>query len=349
MRPLPWMASALALAAIAPATASGATIELVSVPGGKEVRYVAGPGEFNDVNVNLFEGKIVVQDGVNYGVIPVTAVSPCEAQPYVPASSPTWRCPASGVTSIFVDLGDEADYAGIGAMSSLLMPVHVLGGAGNDDIFSRDNFADEIDCGSGTDRLRADTNDVRTGCEQVEGTGAGEWTRADGKPIGVSINRGARFTNDPDVVVTAYGPDATTLTTIANDGGFLDGTEFPAVASSSYRWRLQDSASERLPQSVYVRFAGAGLDSTRTFSDDIILDTTRPVVTAARMTRGALRVAARDSISGVAAIQLRSGARAKPSPFSKFSSARHVHGRAPFAVRVRDRARNVSGWRRVSR
>jgi hypothetical protein len=343
------MASALALAALAPATASAATIELVSVPGGKELRYVAGPGEFNNVYVNLYEGKIVVQDGYNYGVIPVTAVSPCEAQPYAPASSPTWHCPASGVTSIYVDLGDEADTASIGAMSSLLIPVHVLGGAGNDDIFSRDNFADEIDCGSGVDRLTPDANDVRTACEQVMGAAAGDWTRADGKPIGVSINDGAQFTNDPDVVVTANGPDATAFTTIANDGGFLDGLEFPAVASSSYRWRLRDSGPERLPRTVYARFNGGGLDSTRTFSDDIILDTTRPIVTAARMSGGALRVAARDSTSGVAAIQLRSSARAKPSAFSKYSSTRRVDGQAPFAVRVRDRAHNVSRWRLVSR
>ena len=182
---------------------------------------MAEAGELNQVYIELDGGKVLIQEGSNYGVVTVHTVSPCEARPPSPASTPMYSCPAADVVAIRVELGDQNDTLGVGSMSSLRIPVAVDAGVGNDDIWSRDEFQDQIDCGAGDDRLRADATDLATGCEHVDRSGGDSASpRADGKPIGVSINNGAAFTNDPRVTLTAYGPDAATMILIDNDGGF---------------------------------------------------------------------------------------------------------------------------------
>ena len=341
------MASVLALLAASAAPASAATLDVVDTPGGKQVRYIAGDGELNQVYLQIYDGKVVVQEGYNYGVVPVTAVSPCEARPYAPASTPQYNCPAVDVTAIYVDLGDQNDTISFGGMGSLGLPVTLKAGDGNDDIFSRDNFADQIDCGSGTDHLRSESTDTAVGCEQIEGGGGGGGTgRADGKPIGVSINGGATFTNSPNVTITAYGPDSATQLLLDNDGGFANALRFPIV-DFRFPWTLNDSGPERLPRTVYARFEGGNLDPSRTLSDDIILDQTAPAVTAARAVGSTVRVAARDRTSGVGALQFKS--RGTISAFRKFAPVTKIRGRMPGFVRVRDRAKNLSRWHSVTR
>src|SRR3954453_2136849 len=348
MARLPRMACALAVAAFAPASASAATLELVSVPGGKQVRYVAGPGELNFTTIQLWDAKVTVQEGINYGVTPVTAVSPCEAEPQEPASSPMYTCPAVDVQSIYVDLGDQNDYLSFGAMGALGIPVTAKLGAGNDDAWTRDSFADRVDCGLGTDHIRADSNDLLTDCETAEG-GADTRERADGIPIGVTINDGDSFTNNPNVTVTAYGPDAATAVLLDNDGGFAHAFSFPVASPDRYDWKLDSSDPERLPKTVYARFSGPGVDGTKTFSDDIILDETPPVLTAATLRGGTLRVTARDATSGLGSMQWRFKRGGKGSSFRPFKAKLRLQGRIPHYVRARDRAANLSRWLRISR
>ena len=76
----------------------------------------------------------------------------------------------------------------------------VAGGEGNDKIHTSDDHRDTVSCGPGTDRVTADvTDDVAADCETVERQFEPPWVRADGRPIGVSIDDGATYTNSLDV------------------------------------------------------------------------------------------------------------------------------------------------------
>jgi Tol biopolymer transport system component len=161
-------------------------------------------------------------------------------------------------------------------------------------------------------------------------------------PVGVSINRGAQFTNTPNVRMWLVWPRGTTELLASNDGGFVPARAF--APEPSIRWRLDSSGPERLPKTLYVRFG----DDTRTFQDDIILDETRPRVRTATMT-GTHRVSLRahDAVSGVAKVQLARN-RARPGRTVRYRRSLRVASR-PRWVRVQDRAGNRSAWRRVTR
>jgi hypothetical protein len=248
----------------------------------------------------------------------------------------------------------------------------LIGGDGQDAIDAtvpnRDADADRaapdrVTCGSGIDTVTADAvDDVAADCEHVTliAGPAGPMSRSDGRPVGVSIERGARFVNTPEVMLTILAPDPATHVIVSNDGGFAAAQRFPVDrGSNAYRWQLDDSGAERLPKIVYVRFVGSGVDPTATVSDDLILDQTAPIGVVARVvgrrTRGCpsptagscvhVAVAARDATSGVTRMQF---ARDRRHPARAIRFRRRVLlTRAPRWVRVRDTARNLSRWRRV--
>ena len=168
---------------------------------------------------------------------------------------------------------------------------------------------------------------------------------------GISINDGDRFTNNRHVTLTARWPKYATSMLVSNDGGF-DGAE-PRELRAHPKWKLASSGRERLPTTVYVRFAG-GLAGNETYQDDIVLDLTDPVLVSASAERAAerhfkVRVRARDGISGVRSVQL---ARSKRHPGRAHRFARTVSvtaAKAPLFARVIDGAGNLSGWERLAR
>jgi hypothetical protein len=179
---------------------------------------------------------------------------------------------------------------------------------------------------------------------------------------GVSVNGGAEFTSSPDVTLNLVYPESATGVVMSNDGGFL--TAMALDPSPKMRWRLASSGSERLPKTVYVRFL-SGPFVTDAYSDDVILDETRPLVLAASaraarassmrgvQARSRLRrlvqVSARDNASGVAGMQISVGRRDKGMRFRGYSrDTVLVSGAGQIWVRVRDGAGNVSPWREVS-
>jgi hypothetical protein len=178
---------------------------------------------------------------------------------------------------------------------------------------------------------------------------------------GVTVDAGAAFTNQVAVELTVKAPDGATEVRVSNDGGFLAATTKLPNTSGRYTWRLDSSGPERLPKTVYVRFAGPGGVSPVTFSDDIILDQTPPqisqaslsgggaaaVAVASRTSRYSLRMRASDNVSGVAWMQLAVNKRkpAKPRPFRRRLDFRAAV--APRYVRVRDKAGNWSRWRKL--
>lgn len=179
-------------------------------------------------------------------------------------------------------------------------------------------------------------------------------------PLGVSIEDGATYTNDPKVSIRAvYPPDAKDAT-ISNDGGF--GEAETIAARPFLDWKLASSGPERLPKTVYVRFSG-GSEGDTTYTDDIILDETAPVIKSASVSGSArlspratsprgqrtLRIKAKDQTSGVEKMQITSNKK-KPDGWREFKRASRFNGAAKKVfVRVRDRAGNASGWKRAIR
>ncbi len=183
------------------------------------------------------------------------------------------------------------------------------------------------------------------------------------RPLGVSIEGGARWTNDPRVTLTVVGPPFATLAILSNDGGFARAVTVPLAATIP--WTLESSGPERLPKTVYVRFRG-GETTTPNYQDDIILDETAPTVTSAQVLapgaasgsaatvsaaarRFVVRIRASDRTSGVGKVQITNNRR-RPGTLRRFSRRVSFRGRAaPVWVRVLDRAGNRSPWRRARR
>lgn len=181
-------------------------------------------------------------------------------------------------------------------------------------------------------------------------------------PLGVSINKGVRYTRSPKVTITATWPLFASQMLVSNDGGFAAAAVLPL--SKETPWTLDSSGAERSSRLVYVRFR-RGLTTSETYIDDIILDESRPSVTAARvaLTRRAaaprLTIRARDrGLAGVASVQVTNNRRRPLAKYRRYHAKltlvrqpgyRRLNARKPLYVRVRDRAGNVSAWRTVKR
>ena len=174
--------------------------------------------------------------------------------------------------------------------------------------------------------------------------------------VGVTINRGAQYTNKPDVTLSIVFPAATTAMLISNDGGFL--APLQTGPATSVAWKLDSSGPERLPKTVYLRFLTGPIASAN-FTDDIILDERAPVVdsaslagparaaVAARTRTWRVKVKARDSNSGVGHVQVTANKR-KPGKLIAYRRAVKVKASArPRFLRARDRAGNYSRWKKL--
>jgi hypothetical protein len=136
-------------------------------------------------------------------------------------------------------------------------------------------------------------------------------------PVGISINHGDYATNTPRVVLDIVWPLGADQAFLSNDGGFnLAGQTALVPIAAEIPWTLRSAGSERLPRTVYLRFPES-TDPTSTFTDDIILDTTRPVIESAKLLvpgkgKGSaaaqaptyrVRLRASESISGISAAE----------------------------------------------
>ena len=178
-----------------------------------------------------------------------------------------------------------------------------------------------------------------------------------GKQLGVSINDGAQFTNDPDVTIHSVWPGFAADMLFSNDGGFKLAQRFSVAEKTA--WKLDSSGPERLPKTVYVRFLG-GLQTSETYTDDIILDETPPKLTSATLAGPApaaraaaarkvtLKLKASDNVSGVGGVQVTANKR-RPGKVLRFKKSLKVVSAAKLHVRVRDRAGNFSAWRTAKR
>jgi DNA-binding beta-propeller fold protein YncE len=127
---------------------------------------------------------------------------------------------------------------------------------------------------------------------------------------GISINSGASYTNTKSVTLNLVWPEFATEARISNDGGFAASTTSTVPLASTVKWDLDDSVKGVYTKVVYVRFSGVG-DQSKSYTDDIILDTTAPVVEtpSAAAASGSIEVSlkATDDISGVDKVEVKNG------------------------------------------
>jgi YVTN family beta-propeller protein len=191
---------------------------------------------------------------------------------------------------------------------------------------------------------------------------------------GVSILDSLAYTNTKAVTLNLVWPRGATEARISNDGGFSRSKTTTVPLSAVVNWKLDDSRAGAYTKIVYVRFNGTGLDTTKTYTDDIILDTAAPDLlgldaTLSSVDPGAVSISslqvkktngvkvvvrAYDRLSGIGFIEVRSKPTGKltkikssqPKAKSQIVRVRTVAKR--LQIRVVDRAGNRSGWRYVS-
>ena len=184
--------------------------------------------------------------------------------------------------------------------------------------------------------------------------------------VGLSINGGAYATNDPNVRVSLVWRKLDVTALLSNDGGFGaagNATEFPVapVLDST----LPTDRRERLPKTVWARLKGKPNAEDRDLTDDIILDTTEPVVESASFVTSAkpmlyarlagvrIRVSATDNAAGIRGVHVTTD-KSRAGTLIKLARDRSVDtivrasvGSGPVYIRALDAAKNPSAWRRV--
>lgn len=194
--------------------------------------------------------------------------------------------------------------------------------------------------------------------------------------VGISINDGDAFTNSKSVGLNLIWPENTVQVRVSNDGGFAASKTKTFDIDDTVAWNLDDTLTGIFSKVVYVRFIGSGVDGTKTFQDDIVLDTTAPVISSAsatpatgsaavslQSTRSAVvdlrlgakktttyrvKISAKDRLSGVSKVQFNTKASAKGAKSANFSRSLKVRTSSrTLWVRVRDGAGNFTKWRQV--
>lgn len=190
------------------------------------------------------------------------------------------------------------------------------------------------------------------------------------------------------VSVVAPPPQSTFLdeavtVEVSNDGGFKESRTFVLDdGKATLPWRLRSGRDQTFTKVVYVRFNNESGTVVLTLSDDIILDSSKPILagvsvvssrssprpievlsfSGARGRRGvSLVVRGSDTISGVASLEIRSSAKRhsttlqfSPSNGPPSSRVKMMTKRVPVTtkatrlqVRLIDRAGNHSAWKAV--
>ena len=181
---------------------------------------------------------------------------------------------------------------------------------------------------------------------------------------GVSIEKGNSYVNTKKVTLNLIWPKYATSARISNDGGFGESKTQTKDLTASVDWELDDSVKGVFTKVVYVRFNGV-TDTMKTYSDDIILDTTAPVVetASAAAASGQIKVSltATDDITGVDKVQVKSGTTTITKNYSMklsvaqkelgltvASSGIKKFGSSSIQIRVSDKAGNWSAFQSLS-
>jgi YVTN family beta-propeller protein len=181
---------------------------------------------------------------------------------------------------------------------------------------------------------------------------------------GVSIKNGDSYVNTKQVTLNLIWPEYATSARISNDGGFAASKTQTKDLAASIDWELDDSVKGIYTKVVYVRFNGV-TDTTKTYSDDIILDTTAPTIetSSAAVASSSVDVSlkATDDITGVDKVELKNGSSTVTKDYAanlsvptkdlglavSSASVRKL-GTSSIEIRVSDKAGNWSAYKTLS-
>ena len=196
---------------------------------------------------------------------------------------------------------------------------------------------------------------------------------------GVSINDGAEFTNSRDVDVNlSFETGVIGQVMISNDGGFPSSQrQIFTYSKNTIPWKLNATRDERMVKTTYVKYkllnpVTGALASTwsQTISDDIILDTTIPIIETAsaadqsvsaqgltslrsvvKLQSVKINLLATDNKSGVGKVQYsttKSASGAVTKTYSKTLNVSLNPTKSTIYLRVQDKAGNWSAWSTVA-
>ena len=182
--------------------------------------------------------------------------------------------------------------------------------------------------------------------------------------VGVSIKNGDSYTNSKQVTLNLVWPEYATSVRISNDGGFAASKTQTKDLAASIDWVLDDSVKGIYTKVVYIRFNGVA-DTTKTYTDDIILDTTAPTIesSSAAVASSSVDVSlkATDDITGVSKVQVRNDTKTVTKDYatkvsvpladlslSVSSSGVRKSATTAVEIRVSDNAGNWTGWRTIT-
>lgn len=186
---------------------------------------------------------------------------------------------------------------------------------------------------------------------------------------GVSINDGNPYTNDPQVELNLAWPDFATEVRISNDGGFGASRTASFSVRETIAWKLDDSVKGAFTKVIYIKFIGKGIDSSRIYTDDIILDSTPPIITEVTSSSSPsnsssvkilslrivdkgqkLLIKAKDNLSGIGRVQIKTSLNglitslSTPNPKAATRTINISTKKKRLYTRVVDRAGNASRW-----
>jgi hypothetical protein len=180
-------------------------------------------------------------------------------------------------------------------------------------------------------------------------------------PFGVTVNSGANYTTSRSVTLAISWPVGATGMAISNDGGFRSVSVTNASLTSTYDWTIDDSVQGIYTKIVYVRFSGPGIDSSRSYSDDIILDNKAPLVATSTAENAGqyvvLTLAAVDEESGLFKIEINNADKTVSADYAAKvlvkssdiglgvgSASIRKSSLGSLRIRVSDRAGNKTSW-----
>jgi hypothetical protein len=208
---------AAALALLAPATAAAGTFSV----SGPTVIY---DGEAGVDQIAAFE----TPDSIRFTRFGGVSIGPGPGCTLAPGGQSV-DCEKDGVNTVILNLEEGDDVAAVSAGLDLTVVLDggdgddglfggggldvFEGGAGNDNVVSRDTRGEEVDCGVGNDTAISDDADTRVSCEEIEGDADSDGVRrpADCDDTNPLIRPGLADAPDNAIDEDCSGADATDL------------------------------------------------------------------------------------------------------------------------------------------